>query len=396
MLLRCPRNTFDGRARTGRVVPFLLVGCLAACVSIRPKMCTTLVAEPAYSADTVQVAFLGVGGVIVRWQGKAIMTAPLYSNPTVVEMALSEIHVDRQRIDGLMRDSLHDLKDVRAILSGHSHYDHLMDVPYIALHRATNAEVIGNDSMVKLLDPIAKDLDPRKLVSLQKPLANEQLVPGTRFRVRSILSQHSPQFGPRLEGRTARLLAWLLPLPNVSLWRGEDEYPMARLPVRVGEWAGGTTLAYVIELLEPDSDDVAFRIYYQDSSTRPPFGFPPKKGTGDYKYDLAILCLGGATEYHDFPRDIVAHLAPEYVIGVHWEDFFNPRELGDPTKLGVREEIHYAPGVHEKDFLTAVRAAQPSGGRAIVPCPDKTTAFTRTGGVWSIPSGDPDWTKPKP
>jgi len=394
MLPRRRGAAFNGRTGARRIASFLLLASLAGCATPRPKICTTLVAEPVYSTETVQVVFLGVGGVIVRWEGQSIMTAPLYSNPTIGEMALSEIHVDRQRIDGLMRESQHELKGVRAILTGHSHYDHLMEVPYIALHRAINAEVIGNDAMVKLLAPIAKELYPRRLVSLQDPPADGHLVPGTRFRIQSVRSQHSPQIGPRLQGRTAQLLAWLFPLPDVSLWRGEDEHPAERLPVRAGEWPGGIALAYVIELLQPGSDDVAFRIYYQDSPTQPPYGFPSEKHT--YTYDLAILCMGGATEYPEFPRDIVAHLAPRYVMGVHWEDFFNPRKLGDTAEASVREEIQYAPGVEEKDFLAAVRGAQPSGGQAIVPCPDKATVFTRTGKVWRIPGSDPDWTKPKP
>jgi hypothetical protein len=321
------------------------------------------------------------------------MTATLYSNPTIGELALSEIYADRQRIDGLLRKEQHDLTGVHAILSGHSHYDHLIEVPYIALHRAENAEVIGNDSMVKLLDPIAGRLCPRSLLSLQDPPANGYLVPGTRIRIRSLVSQHSPQIGPRLQGKTAQVLAWLFPLPDVSLWRGEIDIPAGRLPNRVGEWPGGTALAFVIELLQPVTDGVAFRIYYQDSPTVPAYGYPPESAD---TYDLAILCMGGATEYPDFPRDIVTRLAPRYVMGVHWEDFFNPRKLGDRRETGVREAIHYAPGVDEKDFLKAVRDAQPSGGQAIVPCPDKTTVFIRTGPAWTISGSDPHWSKPKP
>jgi hypothetical protein len=386
------QSSFAHRAPMGGVVSVLLAASLVACAT-KPRVCTTLVAEPSYVSNTVQVSFLGVGGVIVLWQGQAVMTATLYSNPTIGELALSEIHADRQRIDGLLREEQHDLTGVRAILSGHSHYDHLMEVPYLALDRAENADVIGNNSMVKLLDPIAAKLSPRQLVSLEDPPAGGHLVPGTRIRIRSIVSQHSPQVGPRLQGQTARVLAWLFPLPDVSLWRGEVDLPAGRLPSRVGEWPGGTALAFVIELLQPATDDVAFRIYYQDSPTVPPYGYPPQSADA---YDLAILCMGGATEYREFPRDIVTRLAPRYVMGVHWEDFFNPRKLGDRKQTGVREQIHYAPGVDEKDFLKAVRDAQPFAGQAIVPCPDKTTVFTRTGGAWTIPDSDPDWSKPKP
>ena len=322
----------------------------------------TLVPEPPADKDTVQVTFLGVGGLIIRWQGAAVMAAPLYSNPTIGEIALSEIHPDRQRIDALMRQ---DVSDVHAIVSGHAHYDHLMDVPYLALHKTKKADLVGNNAMVKLLEPIRGALvPPQKLVSLESPSPPTYPVPETRFRIRSVVSQHSPQMGPRLAGWLPR---FLFHFPRVTLWRGEDEGPAKELPVRAGNWMAGTTQAFVIELLDP-GDVVAFRIYYQDSPTVPPYGYPDWPASSN-KYDLAILCLGGATEYRAFPRDIVRYLSPTYVMGIHWENFFDPRPMAAPGVTNVRERIHYAPGVNEGKFLGAVRDAQPAGGRAIVPCP---------------------------
>lgn len=377
----------SSRGRWGRLAAALLAAAAgASCVA--PKTCTTLVPEPRPDKDAVQVAFLGVGGVIIRWQGAAVMAAPLYSNPTIGEIALSEIHSDRQRIDGLLPQ---DLSDVRAILSGHSHYDHLMDVPYVALHRAKDADVVGNNAMKKLLDPIRPSLAPgQTLVSLESPSPPTYDVPRTRFRIRSVVSQHSPQMGPRLIGWVPRLLGFFFHFPRVTLWRGEDELPAKELPVRAGTWPAGTTQAFVIDLLEADGT-AAFRIYYQDSPTLPPYGYPDWP-TSESRYDLAILCLGGATEYKAFPRDIVRYLGPAYVMGIHWENFFDPRPLPAPGTTNARERIHYAPGVKEGRFLGAVRDAQPAGGRAIVPCPDKVATFRRDGRGWQLVD-DTGWSK---
>lgn len=351
--------------------------------------CTTLVPPPAQPPRSVQVTFLGVGGLIVRWAGSAVMAAPLYSNPTVGELIASEIHADHQRIDGLLHQ---DVSDVRAILSGHAHYDHLMDVPYVALRKATQADVIGNDATVKLLAPIKSALSPRKVVSLQDPAAAYD-VGGTRFRIRAIPSEHSPQIGPRLFGWGPRLVGLLVNLSDVTLWRGEPEKDAETLPVRAGGWPSGRALAFVIELLEPDSDAVAFRIYYQDSPTRQPYGYPPC--SGECAFDLAVLCMGGATEYRSFPRDIVSYLHPKYVMGIHWEDFFNPRRLPLPGETSARESLYSAPGVQPSRFLAAVRSAQPAGGRAIVPCPDHVTTFVRDGATWTIAGADAAWTTAK-
>jgi hypothetical protein len=364
-----------------------LLAVSLVCCGVAPKLCTTLVPEPSPDRDAVQVTFLGVGGLIIRWQGSAVMAAPLYSNPTIAEIALSEIHTDRQRIDALMRQ---DLSGVRAIFSGHAHYDHLMDVPYVALHKTKDVDVIGNNAMVKLLEPIKADLGRERLISLESPSPPSYPVPNTRFRIRSVLSQHSPQMGPRLVGWVPRLLGFFIHFPNVTLWRGEDEKPAKELPVRAGTWPAGTTQAFVIELLEADGT-VAFRVYYQDSPTTPPFGYPDRPKSSS-TYDLAILCMGGATEYKAFPRDIVGYLAPTYVMGIHWENFFRPRPLPSPGGTNVTEKIDYAPGVKEGRFLSAVRAAQPPGGRAIVPCPDNVATFRKGPNGWQLDDGT-GWSK---
>ena len=374
-----------------RAAAVVVAASLAAGCGPKRVVCTTLAPPPTAPPGSVQVTFLGVGGFIVRWAGAAVMAAPLYSNPTVGELIASEIHADHQRIDALLRQ---DVSDVRAILSGHAHYDHLMDVPHVALRKAVNADVLGNDATVKLLAPIRGALHPRELVSLEHKPGAAHEVKGTRFRIRALPSEHSPQIGPRLFGWGPRLIGMLVNLSEVTLWRGEPETDVTTLPVRAGGWPSGRTLAFVLELLEPGSDTVAFRIYYQDSPTRAPYGYPDCGGA--CAFDLALLCMGGATEYRAFPKDVVTHLRPRYVMGIHWEDFFNPRRLPLPNETNVRESLYLAPGVEPSKFLSAVRAAQPPGGRAVVPCPDHVTTFVRGTAGWTIAGPDTAWSAGRP
>jgi phosphoribosyl 1,2-cyclic phosphodiesterase len=46
------------------------------------------------------------------------------------------------------------LADVRAILVGHSHYDHLMDVPYIAMTKAKGRNHLRSQTMRHLLSAL--------------------------------------------------------------------------------------------------------------------------------------------------------------------------------------------------------------------------------------------------
>jgi hypothetical protein len=318
------------------------------------------------------------------------MTGPLYSNPSVPELAFSDIHPDVERVDALLP---RDVSDTRAIMVGHSHYDHAMDVPFVALNRARSADILGNAALKKTLAPIASDLarkqPPTEVVSLegQDPCTQSHRVIGTRFAIRAIHSEHSPQAGPRL-------VKQLFNIRELSLWRGEPQHPLDSLPTRVGGWPAGTTLAFLIDLLEPDSDAIAFRIYYQDSPTRTGIGYPPPC-LGDRKVDLAILTVAGSSELPAFPTDIVGVMKPQFVMGVHWEDFFAPRPIPLPGSANVPEDIWLAPGVRLSAFLGKVRQAQPAGGQASTPCPEETTYFAHTGSSWQIAQTDADWSPPK-
>jgi hypothetical protein len=374
-----------------RVVALFTLGLAAGACAPKTRQCVTFRSPLPAPPGGVQVTFLGVGGVLVRWGGASLMTGPLYSNPSVPEMAFSDIHSDFGRVDALLRE---DVSDARAILVGHPHYDHAMDVPFVALNRAKSADILGNAALKKILAPIENDLarkqPPTQLISLegQDPCTQSHRLAGTRFAVRALRSEHSPQAGPGL-------VKHLFNIRELTLWRGEPQHPLTALPTRVGGWPAGTTLAFLIDLLEPDSDAIAFRVYYQDSPTRAGVGYPPPC-LGDRKVDLAILTVAGASELPGFPADIVGAMKPQFVMGVHWEDFFAPRKVPVPGAADVPEEIWPAPGVGLSAFLRKARQAQPDGGQASIPCPEETTHFVHSGSAWTIARTDADWSSPKP
>jgi hypothetical protein len=394
-----------------------------------PKTCQTFRVLPAGPANAVEVTFLGVSGFLIRWAGQSIMTPPLYSNPTMGEVALSELYADGERIDRLL---YYKLNDLTAIIVGHSHYDHAMDVPYIALRKASQAWIYGSQTLVNILDPLKRasitlrNAEERALCKVVDPFVDPcptdatpctgthsfdipevptPEVPTPRFRIWPIVSEHSAPFGPKLVASTkwplGKLFTLLVRIDPVVGWRGQLLAPAKTIPTRAGDWTGGTVLSYVIELLD-SSEKPVFRIYYQDSPTRKPIGYPPACLVNNKKpIDLALLCVGGATEKPiagQFPKDIVEAIKPQYVIGEHWEDLFNPRALPLPGEKDVLEKIRPAPGAHPKHFIRDVHHALPPGGRVTVPCWEDVAYFIRGGaGGWIL---DPEktvgsWSDPK-
>jgi hypothetical protein len=374
-----------------------------------PETCQTFRAPQAGNQDDVEVTFLGVGGFLIRWAGQSVMTPPLYSNPTIGEVALSELYPDGERIDRLLH---YPVKDLKAIIVGHAHHDHAMDIPYIALKKSPDAGIYGSKTLVAILDPLVEppldgrnplvEVESKALCRIENPLvdpcpagsnpcaAGPVKIPGRRFQIWPIASEHSAPFGPKLVKSVTPWWAKLLPLPvkidPVVGWRGQLLAPATALPTRTGDWTSGTVLSYVIEMLD-DLEAPVFRIYYQDSPTRMPIGYPPPC-IG--KIDLALLCIGGASEKpirDDFPGDIVQAIKPQYVIGAHWEDLFNPRVLPLPRKPGIThvdETIRPAPGARPKQFIKDVYKALETGGRVTVPCWEDVAYFVREGGGWIL------------
>src|SRR5689334_18174313 len=106
----------------------------------------------------VSVTYLGVGGFLIVWQGRSILTGPSFTNPRADSVAPSAfyffrgsappIHANPELIDRLLPASA---DNASMILVGHGHYDHLLDVPYIATRRARDAQILGGPSVGHML-----------------------------------------------------------------------------------------------------------------------------------------------------------------------------------------------------------------------------------------------------
>ncbi len=282
--------------------------------------------------EAVTIQYLGVGGWLFRMGEASLLTAPFFSNPGLLEVGVGRISTDTAMVDRFLPP----VEDVEAILVGHGHYDHLMDVPYIAHRRAPNARVYGSRTVVNLLRG-SQDLEPARLISVEERVGDHE-TPGEwvyvadgRIRFMALRSGHAPHF------------------MGIHLYRGQQETPASQLPTWAGEWLEGTPLAYLIDFLSP-TGEVVYRVHYQDAASAAPEGFPPELGDG-VEVDLAILCPPGYEELDDYPEGILERLRPGRVFLGHWENFFRPRT----------EELRSVPGTDLEKFIDRVEAVIPSG-----------------------------------
>ena len=289
-----------------RLVMLLVVLCLGGCAKdLTGKEPTTheIFAEP-------KITYLGVGGWLLKWKGEELLFAPSFSNPSFPPILVAANH---KRIDEYMPKT----KNVTVLLIGHSHYDHLLDVPVIMQKYTPNAIAYGPVTAGHIL--AAESLKSRfvnmeaKMIPVERdgravPVVvksnDERWERNGHFRFLAIHSQHAPHFA------------------GIDLLPGDyDHEVLSTLPKTVFGWREGTTMAWLVDLLDDDLKTVIYRIHYQDSASNPPYGFPPilpdNKGV-----DVEIICGASTDQVELYPEALLKITKPRKLLIGHWEDFF--------------------------------------------------------------------------
>ncbi|HSK81465.1 MAG TPA: hypothetical protein VLQ45_33735 [Thermoanaerobaculia bacterium] len=306
--------------------------------------------------DRVSVRYLGAGGVAIRWQGETVLTAPFFSNYSLARVLCGRLRPNEKAIGKGLADV--PLGTVRAILAGHSHYDHLGDLPVVVgLIPNKDVRVFTNDSGKKLLGHTLPD----RVESLQGSLGKPVDIPGadgrTRFRVSAVRTEHAPHIFRYLWGKG-----------EAEEWTGPWRPPVRRLKC-------GTPLAFVLDLLDPESGKTRFRIYLQDSASGAGQGLPPAAVTGDgHPFDLAVFCLPSYTLVRDAPGWLLGRLQPRHVLVIHYEDFFQSRNRRFVTLMTRRKADRYLQKIEDGLRLSSVEPRGPLG--------DVCGASTRE---WTLP-----------
>lgn len=335
--------------RTRTILPALLAA-LAACTPPPAVLHPVSAYGPAQCdgrcGDVVEVTYLGVGGFLIRHGRDAVLTAPFFSTPRLsAVLTFRPIHPDSERIAAGMR-RLGDLTGVHALLVGHGHYDHLMDVPDVVRRYLPGVTVYGNRSMVNTLAPDSAWL---KMVALDDPpkLGTWIYPEGSRaVRFMALPSEHAPHL-----------------LGFRGLRRKEDR-PRRTLPPTAWTWAEGQTLAYVIEFLDPAQRPI-FRVHFQDAGSTPPLGFPPAGGEPDRRLDLAILCAGNYDQVFDYPDGFLHATRPRHVVVGHWENFFRPQSAS----------VRLVPFLSAVRLVRRIDAALPEDADRTTPKPGAVLRF---------------------
>lgn len=309
---------------------------------------------PAATGDHVAVTYLGVSGFVIEYRGKTILTGPSFTNPSLDSVTPTRYRFFRGRAPEIKSDSTlierllpASADNASMIVVGHGHYDHLLDVPYIATHRARSAMIYGSPTVKHML--MGDSALHGRVVAIDS--ANHWIPSHDgAFRIMAIRADHAP---------TIKLFNW-----GHRFADGTIDHDLDHLPRRAEDWKLGEPFSYLIDVLSPGDTTPVYRIYFQDAPNTAPLGFPPR-GLGR-PIDLAILCVATAQNVDPVsPDSLLRVLRPRHVIAAHWESFFRPQTL--PLVVNPASDVDA--------FIASLNRNLPVGSRWNLPLPRTTMRF---------------------
>lgn len=218
------------------------------------------------------MTYLGVAGWQIEAAGKTILVDPYFSRPNLD----GPIASDPQAV------AAHAPKRADLIVIGHSHVDHLLDAPAVAL--ATGAQIMGSDSTARVAK--AAGVPDDHII----PITGGEDYAFAGFSVRVIPSLHSALGEKHVMGG---------PITVVP-------------PVKFDDWAEGGTFDYLVRI-------GGHEIFVSSTAN-----FIERELVGLHP-NVAIIATGLRHEIHDYTCRLLTLLGkPEYVYATHFDNWRGP------------------------------------------------------------------------
>jgi L-ascorbate metabolism protein UlaG (beta-lactamase superfamily) len=281
-----------------------------------------LVAAPA--AAEVRVRWLGVAGFTLESGETTLAHDPFLSRPGALQSLLRPYVPDEKVLAHFVGEEspAPELTHAKLYLVGHSHYDHLGDVPWLAAH--THGRVVGSATTAAIARGYG--LAPDETV-VAAPGASVSEGP---FDVRVFASRH------------AKVLFGRVPL------EGELTEP-PETPIHAASFVLGDARGYLVTERES-----GLRIALLSSAAVDPEALAAI-GAEVAPVDLLLAATRGRDA--DYARLLVQSLRPRLVVPHHFDDFYT--SIHDPTAGAPADEEDLA------SFEAELHAAAKSEGVAL-------------------------------
>ncbi|MCA0376810.1 MAG: MBL fold metallo-hydrolase [Gemmatimonadetes bacterium] len=285
--------------------------------------------------DSVDLVALGVGGwLVVPWRDTThlVMTPPAFTNPGFVRLffdwarlrfAPSDRRFVAERLQTLAAQgaTAARLARVEAVLVGHGHYDHLMDLPSMAPSLPA-AHVYGSRTVQHLLAPLAATLPAQAVdgfLADTTRAAGDRIAVGPTVTVQPLAWEHAPNL-------------WKGPL-RYTIARGDETTPRAALHRRALSWKMGAPLAWVIDVAGARG---ITRVLVADAAASRTVVLRAVEALGTLpaaRTTVALITPASHDNAAGYPEVLLATLQPQHVVLSHWEDFFERVDDDDAARI---------------------------------------------------------------
>ncbi len=250
-------------------------------------------------AAPLDLTFLGAGGFILQRGEDTVVIDPFFSNPSVARFLFGRARSDDETVLRWMPN----LPNASALLVGHAHYDHLLDVPTVARERTPSARIYASATAKNILTAAGLADRTTAVAGWKKgPWKPEKI--NDRVQFLALHSEHAPHF------------------LGMTFMEGEYGTPLTKPPWFYWRWLEGETLAFAIDFLAADGS-TDFRVLFHDSAAEPNLGMPPTD-LPPARVRVAIPCVASFAQVDRYPGHMLYGFAPHYLVLGHWEDFFTP------------------------------------------------------------------------
>lgn len=255
----------------------------------RPRGEHRPVAQRVPDGPTLRIRWLGTAGHVISTATTTVLLDPFVSRPGLRGLA-RPLTADTEAIERWVP------QQVDAVILGHSHYDHLLDAPAIALKRG--ARVVGSGTTLAFARSAGV---PEHMLELVPP-AGRSLVVG----------DIAVELVPSLHGR--------IMLGRVP-FAGEVGSPPS-LPARFWHYRMGGAFGVLLRA-------AGCTVYHNGSADL------VDAELDQVRADVLLVGLAGRWATRDYLARLTSRLGPRLVIPTHHDAFFAPLESGERLLPGI-------------------------------------------------------------
>ncbi len=259
----------------------------------------------------MKLRWLGTAGLEITHDGHTYLIDPYLTRPNAAQLFLAPLRSDPRAVEGYLKSLP---GEIAALIVGHTHFDHALDIPLIARHM--QGMLVGSQSLDNLLCSHAHT----GRVQIPRPGERLQLPGGALLEM--------------LPSRHGRVLFGRVP----ALGEIDAQGPPRR---RVGDYRLG-------DMCMPKLTLSGTSLVHAGSA-----GFIESALEG-HTCDVLFLCVAGWQRSPGYPGRLLEILKPSLVVPFHYDDFTaplrldrRPRNLPRLDLTGFLQEVgRHAPSAH--------------------------------------------------